>query len=105
MELNILKTNLLAIIGSGIAISLFGIVLFIMKEHVFAHMRYVLTIPPTGVAAYIFIFNLSKKYNGKVEAISLSFLMEAIVATICVAAIFFVFTLLMGLFISLVNHS
>ncbi len=105
MELNLLKTNLLAIIGSGIAITLIGVLLFIMKEHVFSHMRYLLTIPPTGVASYIFIFNLFKKYEGKIQAFSFTFLAESVAATACVALIFLIFTLLMGVFISLVNHT
>ncbi len=63
MELNLFRTNVLAIIGSGIAVSLIRIILFSLKGHVSAYMHYLLTIPPMGAAAYI--FNLFIKYDGE----------------------------------------
>lgn len=104
MELNLLKSNLLAIIGSGIVMSLAGVVLFLVKEQLAAYIRYLLVIPPVGVASYVFVFNLLKKNNGKIPSFVSSFLLEVAVATCFAAVIFFVFTVLLGLFIGVFDH-
>ena len=64
MESEVLKTNLLAIAVSGFLTMLAGIILYIFRGSIAANIRYLLQIPPLGVAAYIFAFNLFRYYNG-----------------------------------------
>ncbi len=104
MELNLLKTNLLVIVGSGLVMSLFGIVLILVREQIAGYARYLLTIPPIGVASYVFVFNLLKKHNGGIPASVPIFLSEVAMATLIAAAVFFTFTILLGLIIVVLSH-
>ncbi|MBU2512328.1 hypothetical protein KJ966_13410 [bacterium] len=104
MEMNLLKNNLLIIVGSGLAMSLLGIILILVKEQIADYARYLLTIPPIGVASYVFIFNLLKKHNGRVPAFTPFFLPEALTASLLAALFFFLFSIFLGLFIGVFNR-
>lgn len=64
MEQEVIKINLLAIAASGFLTLLAGIILFLIRGSIATNIRYLLHIPPLGVAAYIFAFNLFRYFNG-----------------------------------------
>jgi hypothetical protein len=64
METEILKINILSIAVSGLLILVSGILLFCFRAHIAGSIRFFLPIPPIGVAAYIFIFNMFKHFDG-----------------------------------------
>lgn len=90
MEDEILKINILAITISGLLMMIAGIVLYYAKDHLSGGaVRFFLPIPPVGVAAYIFVFNMFKHYQGSVPPRSV-LLSEMFWATIA-SGFFFVF--------------
>jgi hypothetical protein len=95
MEKELLKVNLLSIAAAGLLMLLAGAALYLFKENAAANMRYFLPIPPLGVAAYVFVFNLFRHYNGALPASKWAVFVEVLYSTTIVAAIFFVFTLLL----------
>jgi len=60
-----LKINILSIAGIGLLMLLTGLLLFVFQDSIAQHRRFFLPIPPLGVAAYVFVFNLFDHYNGK----------------------------------------
>ncbi|MGD2156887.1 MAG: hypothetical protein PVG32_08450 [Anaerolineales bacterium] len=64
MEEEILKTNILSITVSGLLILLTGALFLIFRGTLSKNLRFFLPIPPLGVAAYIFVFNLYVYYGG-----------------------------------------
>ena len=59
-----LKVNILAIVISGLLMFLTGGGLYLFKGFISNHIRYFLPIPPLAVAAYVFVFNMFKYYEG-----------------------------------------
>jgi hypothetical protein len=57
-------TNILSIIGAGLIILLTGIFFLFFRDFISKYIRLFLPIPPIGVAAYIYIFNLYQHNNG-----------------------------------------
>ncbi|OGO35752.1 MAG: hypothetical protein A2Z03_03900 [Chloroflexi bacterium RBG_16_56_8] len=64
MEDDILKVNILAITVAGLLMLLTGLFLYVFRDLVSKNVRFFLPIPPLGVAAYVFVFNLFAHYNG-----------------------------------------
>ena len=65
MEDEMLKVNILTITASGFLMLLTGLLLYIFKDIVSRNIRFFLPIPPIGVAAYIFVFNMFRYYNAE----------------------------------------
>jgi len=105
IEETILKTNILSIIASGLVMALMGAVLYYFREAAAPHMRYLLTIPPVGVAAYIYVFNMYRKFNGKLPQPHANLLFDLFTATLTVAGVFLVFSALLMIIISFFNQS
>lgn len=66
---NIMKSNLLVIISSGISISLMGILIFAAPQTVrlflMRNMECFLTIPPISVASYILVFKYHERFQNE----------------------------------------
>lgn len=104
MESEIIKTNLLAIAVSGFLTMLAGIILYFFRDSISTNIRYLLQIPPLGVAAYIFAFNLFRYYNGSLPDSFAVTAREIIVSTLISASIFLIFTVMYVLIIGLVDR-
>ena len=104
MENEVVKTNLLAIAVSGLLTMLAGMILYYFRSSISTNMRYLLQIPPLGVAAYIFAFNMFRYYNGNLpERFSIT-AREIIFSTLISAGIFFIFTVMFVLIIGYVDR-
>jgi len=104
MESEVVKTNLLAIAVSGLLTMLAGIVLYYFRSSISDNMRYLLQIPPLGVAAYIFAFNLFRYYNGSLPERFADTAREIVYSTLISAGVFFIFTLMFVLIIGFVDR-
>ena len=104
MENEIIKTNLLAIAVSGLLTMLAGIILYIFRASIAGNIRYLLHIPPLGVAAYIFAFNLFRFYNGSLPDKFAITAREIVYSTLISAGIFFIFTVLFVLIIGFIDR-
>ena len=104
MENEVIKTNLLAIAVSGFIIMAAGLTLYFLRNFIADNMRYFLQIPPLGVAAYIFTFNLFRYYNGSLPESLADTAREIIFSTLISASIFFIFTVTFVLIISFVDR-
>ena len=103
MENEVVKTNLLAIAVSGFLTMLAGMILYYFRGSISTNIRYLLHIPPLGVAAYIFAFNLFRYYNGSLPDNFSITAREIIYSTLISAGVFFIFTVLFVLIIGLID--
>ena len=94
MENEILKINILSIAVSGLLMLVIGIALYCFKGHIGGSMRFFLPIPPIGVAAYIYAFNMFKHYNCRVPAGS-ALVWELMAATLVSLFFFLVFSVVL----------
>jgi hypothetical protein len=92
VNLAVLKTTILSIIFMGVVILMGGIILLVYKQHISPYMRYLLPIPPIGVASYVFVYNMFAKYDGHRPETVLGTLMEICWASSISFVFFFVFT-------------
>ena len=92
MEMYFLKTNILAIIFCGVTMAMLGFFVLLFKDLAAPNMRYFLPIPPIGVAAYVFVFNMFRKYDGHLPGSFLKVLTELSIATFASAAFFLIFS-------------
>jgi len=99
MENEILKINILAIAISGLLMLAAGVVLYYFKGYVAGGMRFFLPIPPIGVAAYIFVFNMFKHYNCCVPDRSVM-ISELLMATLASSFFFALFTAILMVLIN-----
>jgi cytochrome b subunit of formate dehydrogenase len=76
MNLAILKTMILSMIFMGVVILLAGVFLLFYKQQFAPYMRYLLPIPPIGVASYVFVYNMFAKYEGRRPGSALVTLIE-----------------------------
>ncbi|MCJ7537707.1 MAG: hypothetical protein MUO57_19450, partial [Anaerolineales bacterium] len=97
-------TNLLAIAVSGLLTMLAGIILYLFRGSIAINIRYLLQIPPLGVAAYIFAFNFFRYYNGSLPDKFAITAREIIYSTLISAGIFFIFTVSFVLIIGLIDR-
>ena len=87
-----LKINILTIAGTGLMMLLTGLLLFLFEGSIAQYRRFFLPIPPLGVAAYVFVFNLFQHYNGDLPQISGRMLIEVVSGTAIAGAVFLVFS-------------
>ena len=64
MNDEMLKVNILSITSAGLLMLLTGLLLYVFRDVVTRNVRFFLPVPPLGVAAYVFVFNLFAFYNG-----------------------------------------
>lgn len=103
METEVIKTNLLAIAVSGFLTMLAGITLYFFRGSISTNIRYLLQIPPLGVAAYIFAFNLFRYYHGNLpDNIGIT-AREIIISTLISGGVFFIFTVMFVVIISFID--
>ncbi|UCD41655.1 MAG: hypothetical protein JSV69_13965 [Chloroflexota bacterium] len=93
MESEVIKTNLLAIAVSGFLTMLAGITLYFFRGSISTNIRYLLQIPPLGVAAYIFAFNLFRYYDGNLPDNIAITAKEIVVSTLISGGVFLIFTI------------
>ena len=80
MNTEVLKTTILSIVTMGVVITLSGVVLYYFRDQVGQYMRYLLPIPPIGVAAYVFVYNMFGKYDGKLPGTTILFVLSSLMA-------------------------
>ena len=104
MENEILKINVLSIAISGFLMLVAGIILYYFRQQLTGgSLRFFLPIPPIGVAAYIFVFNMFKHYECSLPDNPASILFEMFIATIVSAGVFFIFTAILVLSIGILK--
>lgn len=64
MEQDVLKTYMLSITAAGFLVMLAGAISYVFRGEISENARFFLPIPPLGVAAYIFVFNMYDYYGG-----------------------------------------
>ena len=94
MEDDLLKLNMLTIAASGFMMLLSGLLLYIFRDSISENLRFFLPIPPIGVAAYIFVFNMFRHYQGRLPANASGTLREVINSAVIVFAVFTIFVVL-----------
>lgn len=101
MEKEIVQINLLAIAITGLIMFFLGLLLYLFKVELFRVVRFFLPIPPIGVAAYVFVFNLFKFYEGRLPADMGAVVREIILSTVISALVFAAMTTLLIVAISI----
>lgn len=81
-----------------------GIILYLFRGSIATNIRYLLQVPPLGVAAYIFAFNLFRYYNGNLPDNFALTAKEIIYSTLISASIFFLFTVMFVLIINFIDR-
>ena len=95
MENEILKINILSISISGLLMLITGLVLYYFRDTLTGGtIRFFLPIPPVGVAAYIYVFNMFKHYQGITPEKS-PIIAEILLATLVSGGFFFIFTVIL----------
>lgn len=93
-------TNILSIAGAGLLILVTGLSFLFFRDFIARHIRYFLPIPPIGVAAYIYVFNLYQHNNGNMT-VRLSGTIKEIFLSVGVTSLTFgVFVVFLIMFIS-----
>jgi len=101
MNLTILKTTILSIVFMGVVIVLAGIASLYWKDQIAPHMRYLLPIPPIGVASYVFVYNMYSKYGGTRPGPLADSIKEIVWASGISSLSFFIFTLILVFMVDL----
>src|SRR5207247_10305134 len=91
MEAQLLKINIISIAVAGFLLLVTGLSLYLFRDLVTKYIRFLLPLPPIGVAAYIFVFNLFKDHDGNLPCSLGDTLRELITATAIVSIVFFGF--------------
>lgn len=100
MEDEFLKINIFSITVSGLLMLISGIILFYCRTRLATGgIRYFLPIPPIGVAAYIFVFNMFKHYGGSLPKRPVSLMSEIAISTAVSGLIFFAFVVFLVIII------
>ena len=94
MDEDILKLHMLTIAGLGFLMLVAGLVLYFFRDALSGDLRFLLPLPPIGVASYIFVFNMFRTYGGELPKGSMATFREAAIATIILAVVFFLFAVL-----------
>ena len=92
--------NILSIAGAGLLLLLTGIVFLIFRDYISKHIRFFLPIPPVGVAAYIYVYNLYLHNGGRIAGNLSSTAKEVFLSVIIVSLSFAVFVVLLIIFIN-----
>lgn len=104
MNPEVLKTNMLSIAVAGLLIMLTGIALYIFRDQVSDNVRFFMPIPPLGVAAYIFVFNMYSHYDGRLPEGSWVAVKEIVYSTAIAGLSFGIFALLILLIINFIRR-
>jgi hypothetical protein len=104
MNQDILKVNMLSIAVAGFLILLTGVILYIFRDQISDNVRFFLPLPPLGVAAYIFVFNMYRHYDGALPNGPLSTAKEIVYSTAIAAIAFGVFTALLVIIIDYIKR-
>lgn len=91
MNDDLIKINALTIAASGTMMLLTGLSLLLFRDTVVRNIRYFLPIPPIGVAAYIFVFNMFRAYGGSLPGSTMGTIRELAVSTLVMTLVFAVF--------------
>ncbi len=91
MQEEMLKVNILSIIAAGFMMVLTGLLLYIFKDVVSRNVRFFLPIPPLGVAAYVFVFNMFAYYSGNLPGGVWETIRELTVSAVISGVVFCVF--------------
>ena len=94
MDEDILKLHMLTIAGLGLLMLVAGLILYLFRDALSANLRFLLPIPPIGVASYIFVFNMYRTYGGALPKGTMATLREAAIATLILGVVFFLFAVL-----------
>ena len=105
MEQELFRVNLLSIAIAGSLMLAAGLLLYLFNDAVARHVRFFLPIPPIGVAAYVFVFNLFKTYDCRMPERRLDLLFEIATSTAIAALVFLVFSAVLILAIGLIVRS
>lgn len=100
MKMDSILTNILSIAGAGLLILLTGLSFLLFRDFVTRNIRFFLPIPPIGVAAYIFVFNMFQYYEGDITSDIPATIKEIILSMGVIAVTFGAFTVLLTLFIN-----
>lgn len=104
MNQDVLKVNMLSIAVAGLLIMLTGVILYIFRDQIYDNVRFFMPLPPIGVAAYIFVFNMYRHYDGTIPGGTWSAMKEVILSTAIAAVAFGVFTLLLVVIIDFIKR-
>lgn len=104
MDQELLRINTLAIALAGLVLLLTGIALFLFRDHITENLRFFIQLPPIGVSAYIFVFNLYRHYDGSLPDDLWSLAREIIYSTAIVAVVFGLFVLSMIFIINFIRR-
>jgi hypothetical protein len=96
-------TNILSITGAGLLILLTGFSFLFFRDFISKNIRYFLPIPPIGVAAYIYVFNLYQHNDGDFAGSIAETIKEILLSVSIVAFTFTTFVLFLILFINTVR--
>ena len=91
MNDEMLKVNILTITVAGFLMLLTGVFLYMFRNFVYDNLRFFLPIPPLGVAAYIFVFNLFNYYRGDLPGNVWDTARELIYSAVASGVVFCVF--------------
>ena len=94
MQENSNLTNILSIAGAGLLIFLTGISFLVFRDFISRNIRYFLPLPPIGVAAYIYVYNLYQHYDGELS-LNIAGTTKEVILSVGVASLSF------GLFVGL----
>ena len=89
----------------GLAIFLSGIFFYIFRDSVSRYIHYILPVPPIGVAAYVFVFNLYVKFGGNLPTGMRPLAKEVVLATVASAVVFLICSLLILAATEIVRNS
>jgi hypothetical protein len=104
VNLAILKTTILSIIFMGAVILVTGIILLFYRQQIAPYMRYLLPIPPIGVASYVFVYNMFAKYDGHRPGSVVDTIVEICWSSVISFLFFFVFTLTLVFVVDITNN-
>lgn len=97
----VIKTTILSIIFMGFLISITGIAIYFKKDLLSQYMCYLMPIPPIGVAAYVFVYNLFGKYGGKLSGNLMNSVNEIILGSAISSLVFLTIALSLVLLVKL----
>lgn len=104
MEQDILKANMLSIAVAGLLLLLTGVFLYLFRNQIADHTRFLMPIPPLAVAAYIFVFNMYGHYGGNLPALTWNTAKELLISTAISAGAYAIFTLLLIIIVHFVKR-
>ena len=104
MEQDVLKTNLLSIAVAGFLIMLVGALLYVFRNELSDHIRFFMPIPPLGVAAYIFVFNMYRYHGGNLPEGAVGTVKEIFLGISVSVIAFSLFTILLVFIISYIKR-